>query len=467
MRLRFHPALVLSASLLLANSACLPEDEPPPPAETCDPTTVAAVTHASDISVSETWARGVHVVESSLTVRAGARLTIAPCARVELAADVALVADDESLGIVAEGTAAAPIDFVRLVAGEPWGALEATAPATISLAHANLVGGGSSGVGVAAERLGASLAAFAPADTGGEVLRVDSVTVRDSTGIGVVLIGAEFDARSASLVVTRSGAQPVYLGADRATNLPSGAYTGNELDEILLQQAGPAGYSNDQPILGEVILRERGVPYRVGAAGTGGGEIRIGDSRPESPDASLTIEPGVTLRFTPQSSQASQILVMARYVDGTYEAQGALIAEGTAARPIVFTSAAATPAPGDWRGLYFKDVVDPRSSITHAVIEYAGGDSASIGVCLGSLGATNADADAALVLFLGSSSAPSRPFVSATRFSNSAGAGVYRQWQVTDVDFVTGNTFESIAGCWQTDVANDRNACPDPVVCER
>ena len=34
MRVRFHTVLVLSASLLLANGACLPEDEPLPPAET-------------------------------------------------------------------------------------------------------------------------------------------------------------------------------------------------------------------------------------------------------------------------------------------------------------------------------------------------------------------------------------------------------------------------------------------------
>lgn len=56
------------------------------------------------------------------------------------------------------------------------------------------------------------------------------------------------------------------------------------------------------------------------------------------PGATLTIAAGTVLRGTPGS-----VLVVSR---------GArLIAEGTADLPIVFTSAAATPAPGDWGGL--------------------------------------------------------------------------------------------------------------------
>jgi parallel beta-helix repeat protein len=57
-----------------------------------------------------------------------------------------------------------------------------------------------------------------------------------------------------------------------------------------------------------------------------------------APDATLTIQPGVTITFS--SGEYLQ-------VDGT------LVAQGTAARPITFTSASATPQPGDWDYIYF------------------------------------------------------------------------------------------------------------------
>jgi hypothetical protein len=80
--------------------------------------------------------------------------------------------------------------------------------------------------------------------------------------------------------------------------------------------------------------------------------------------STLTLEPGVTLRF----GEAS-------YLEIGHKGSR-LVARGTEDRPIVFTSGAATPRPGDWVGLVFEDAMgEAGSTIEHAVVEYAGRDS--------------------------------------------------------------------------------------------
>ena len=52
---------------------------------------------------------------------------------------------------------------------------------------------------------------------------------------------------------------------------------------------------------------------------------------------------------------------------------GALSAQGTAEAPITFTSNAATPAPGNWMGIYFHNYSDDALSVLdHCVVEYGG-----------------------------------------------------------------------------------------------
>ena len=80
--------------------------------------------------------------------------------------------------------------------------------------------------------------------------------------------------------------------------------------------------------------------------------------------STLTIEPGVTLRFADSS-----------YLEIGHKGSR-LVAKGTADKPIVFTSGAANKRPGDWIGLVFDDGIGEQgSTIEHAVIEYAGRDS--------------------------------------------------------------------------------------------
>jgi hypothetical protein len=75
-------------------------------------------------------------------------------------------------------------------------------------------------------------------------------------------------------------------------------------------------------------------------------------------DAVLTIERGARLRFKPGAG-----LVVRR---------GGLVAMGTEKEPVVFTSANAVPAKGDWDGIRFENNVAAGTALDRVVIEYAG-----------------------------------------------------------------------------------------------
>ena len=78
--------------------------------------------------------------------------------------------------------------------------------------------------------------------------------------------------------------------------------------------------------------------------------------------AILTIEPGVEVRFGSGRTLTISTSTLA----------GGLVAVGTPADPIVFTSSLASPTPGSWRGIVIERNVLAGSALSHAVIEYAG-----------------------------------------------------------------------------------------------
>ncbi len=83
--------------------------------------------------------------------------------------------------------------------------------------------------------------------------------------------------------------------------------------------------------------------------------------------AGLTLTPGVELRF---AAGTGLYIGTTGYYTTFY---GWLRAAGTGESPIVFTSDAALPAPGDWRGLYFRtQTVDSETVLDHGIIEYGG-----------------------------------------------------------------------------------------------
>ncbi len=443
MKLRVVSLRIAPIACGLALLGCGPTN--PPPASSCSVSGPVTM-HGGAISASERWTRGIHLVASSVSLGAGVVLTVEGCTEVRLAPDTNLSADNAGARIVVEGTAATPVRFVRSEPARAWGSVHAGFGGSLRLAHSTLEGGG--GGDLARSFAGATVAVRGEQEVLPVKLHVDQVVVQGSAGLGVAMCSSRFTPESRGLTVTGSGTFPLYTGVDIATDVPTGAYTGNTTDEILLQSS--ATYSNARPLRADAILRNRGVPYRAGGPDQRGPTIIVGDGRSEGPNALLEIEAGVTLRFPPGDG-SSGVLVQGHLMNGAWTTQGALRVRGTAAAPVTFTSAAERPAAGDWMGLYFKDAIDPRTAIEHAVIEYAGGPSQTRGVCA-SNAAGNIDADSAVIIFLQPERTPERAFVTDSTLRRSANGGFYRNWRGADVDFTPTNTFEALAGCRQSGV---------------
>ncbi len=73
--------------------------------------------------------------------------------------------------------------------------------------------------------------------------------------------------------------------------------------------------------------------------------------------AILTIDPGVVVKF-PSVTRALEV-------------SGTLMAVGTSASPITFTSSAATPGPGNWKGLYLRSG-SSASRLSYVTVSYGG-----------------------------------------------------------------------------------------------
>jgi len=94
------------------------------------------------------------------------------------------------------------------------------------------------------------------------------------------------------------------------------------------------------------------------------GEVLIDGVVTVAPMVTLEIRPGATVRFTRFDSNGDGI--------GEHElfAQGLLLARGTAAEPIRFTSAQPQPQPGDWGAINIMISEEPASVLEHVVVEY-------------------------------------------------------------------------------------------------
>jgi len=94
------------------------------------------------------------------------------------------------------------------------------------------------------------------------------------------------------------------------------------------------------------------------------GEVLIDGIVTVAPETTLRIAPGTVVRFTRFDSNGDDI--------GEHELfiQGHLLAQGTAAQPIVFTSAEPQPRQGDWGALNM--MAAPQDNVLeHCLVEYA------------------------------------------------------------------------------------------------
>jgi hypothetical protein len=387
------------------------------------------------IAADTTWraAEGPHVVTYSISVKKGATLTVEPCTRVVFQGGHGISVEGS---LVARGTASSPISFESSDPGTPWGNIVAYS-GTIDLAYVTLTNGGSTDAvgpeGVIEVRGDRTLPRQA-------LLTVDHVTVDGSPQYGVSLkSGAAFSETSQTLTVRNTTRGPIRASPRLAGSIPPGTYTGNAVDEIVLV--------GDEEMGEDTTFHDRGVPYRIGDWQRNGKDLVVGTSTSR---AVLTIEPGVTLRMQAESR------VRVRAISG--RSASAILARGTAQKPVVLTSAAATPAAGDWVGVVF-DGWDPQDALDFVRIEYAGAPSGAKGFHCDESGGNNEEDRGALIIF----GQPAASFLTNSTIAHSAYFGVDRAWKGADVDFVATNTFVDIARCKQSRPLADR--CP-AVPCE-
>ncbi|HPQ33956.1 MAG TPA: right-handed parallel beta-helix repeat-containing protein, partial [Tenuifilaceae bacterium] len=104
-------------------------------------------------------------------------------------------------------------------------------------------------------------------------------------------------------------------------------------------------------------ITEQTVPYYIDGA------INV--------EQTLTIQPGVVLKFHADT-----------WIDFGYYESTTLNAVGTEEKPIIFTTAASTPAPGAWHGVFFYSHTTSNTLMKHCIVEYAGDetDNANISI---------------------------------------------------------------------------------------
>lgn len=417
------------------------------PPQSCPPPTHGPTTHTggSSSDPDETWTADTspHVIPFDHTIYS--TVTLEPCAEVLVAEGKSIVVRGK---LVAHGAAATRVHIGAKDAGKPWATIHSSG-GVVEL-HYTTIDGGGAPLNTAVYLAGMiDMQGDATKPTQESLLAV-GVAIHGSASNGIVLReGAGFSQGSSALEISGSAAYPISVFARSVGGVPAGTYTGNAIDEILL----PAT-SGNETMNETTTVHARGVPYRVGHA-TSAGDLRI-DAPSGAPPVTVTIEPGVTMRF--KKGGVFQVST----VSSTSAALGSLVAVGSASGPVVkFTSAEAAPAAGDWLGIRFGGIPTTTSKIDHAVVEYAGGTSTSgSGSCPDNSELNN---DGAIRI----SGAPSSQFVTNTQITASATNGVDRGWRSDNavIDFLPTNTFASVALCQQTYPPTAGNVCPATVPC--
>jgi hypothetical protein len=421
-----------------------------PAVPACGEPNGTVVTHSTNVTANETWSGdGVtHVVPNTVSITGSAVVTIQPCAIVALGPNVLINVRDNAR-LVAAGTSSTRfVLFRRNNASQAWATLRGLSPTSlIDLSFTTLQGGGAPGSPTDATILVSGTGYGSPPVP---VLRTDNVTIQSSQGVGVYLdANGAFTGDSEALTITGATGRPILTTMMSLGSVPSGTYTGNGTDEILI--VGP-----NANVFGDMTVEDRGIPVRIPY-----GAMAIRPAVGAITPVTLTLRPGVIFKFP---RLGAQLAPGARVTFGTNGSApdnlvGILNAVGTAAKPIVFTSGEAVPAAGDWIGVWLNTANGSRLDFVE--ISYAGAPS---GIQSTNCRPIDTPDDAALLI--GSFSTqyvPPGTLITNSRITNSAGYGINAMWLAGTVnapDLTATNVFQSNARCRQTYNGVTSGTCP-------
>ncbi|MGZ3423389.1 MAG: hypothetical protein ACXVEE_36345 [Polyangiales bacterium] len=429
-----HRSIALVSTLALLAGCTVDPDPTDVPVENakeelaCTASTHAPTHHTGDVKAHEIWRadEGPHVIDADVNVRDGAILEIEPCAVVQVAKNaglrVAFPVTPNKGSLIAEGTAKRPIRFE----GTGWTSILVQAPGTARLAYVTLDGGGISISG----------------DGAGEIdrgVKLDHVTVKKA---GVTIArSAGLAAGSTDLVVEGAPEFPLTIGESAIGDVPTGRYTGNGKDMILIEP--------ETNVQESATMHDRSVPYRIGTTpkidklviGSG-----VGSGKPA---AILTIEPGVTIQVLEGSGFEVE------HATGSFDATGALIAVGTKEKPIVFTSASATPKAGDWKGMWYGGQPLAENRLENVRIEYTGADCG----CILNTCSAIVDHEGAIIF----TAQPKSDFVHGVTIAHASSHAIVQGYDGSPLDYTKDNEFIDVAGCTQTLPRFTTGSCPKPL----
>ena len=325
------------------------------------------VTHAANISASESWAGNgtVHLVPNSISILAPATVTIQKCAIVKLNASVGITVQGNATGTGSAKLLAAGDDlttgnvvFKAMDATQPWGRLRGfNQNSLIELDYAQISGGGSVG---GAQR-NAVIAMAGASTLPDPVLKVTNSVVINTAGPGVYLSDAAFTSDSNGLVVQGDAGTPADIidaPAMALGSIPPNTFGDTALRDILVVE--------NANIFDNLTINTN-VPIHFKSD-----SVHVGGLAPNFvANVTLTLNKGVTLKF--ERASTAPTLVGFGDTGQTNDKNAALVINGTAAAPVLLTSAVLpTPAPGDWAGLWL--ITSVGSQLNNVIIEYAGGD---------------------------------------------------------------------------------------------
>jgi hypothetical protein len=300
----------------------------------------------NDITQSVTWtADKVYTIDSDITINNNSVLTIEPGTVIKFGANGTLsIGYGSNATILANGTAANPITFTSSASLPTAGAWEGLTfyDKTLSnsvLSYCNILFAGKNTQNGAVNLLGCDI-----------TMNNCNISNSGSYGIYTTYTNSKggFVAFDNNTINTTSK-YGIVMNAQKISSIG----TGNTFTNIKgISITGDFNSSTPQ------TWKNFNVPYVIST------EVDI--------DGNLTIAPGTTFKF-----DTNGWIEIGYYSTTTFIADG-----GSATTPITFTTNAATPAAGAWKGIVVYENAQTNTKFNQCIIEYAGFSSTNMGALL-------------------------------------------------------------------------------------